>query len=204
MKPRTRSEQDKKRSLWIEPGTRRTTPTCEHPGGRPQDQGRQKPQRRSGPSLPKTVRHPTDTAEMRKIPGKRSKHPSSPNPSRGNPIDNSRIGHDGPSCFQDPPGAIRHRHQPPKQNENPIRHPLSLANQLVLAVNSRTRRILAIRYAPAFPADCQKHLNSMFVFLSGKNSHESSFYPMRRKLQRETDSSSKAKIANELARCHCQ
>ena len=69
--------------------------------------------------------------------------PSSPAPSHGSPS-TARTGHDGPSRLQDPRGAIRHRDQPPKQKQNPVRHLLSLAHPPVLVVNSRTRRILAI------------------------------------------------------------
>jgi hypothetical protein len=95
------------------------------PPGCPRYQGRHKPWRRADPSLrpslPKTVRHPTDAAEMRQFSGKRTTLESSPAPSRGN-----HIGHCGPSCRQDPRSAIRHRDQPPKQNQNPVRHLLSL------------------------------------------------------------------------------
>src|SRR5208337_1854188 len=52
------------------------------PNGRSQYKGRQKPRRRGGPSLPKTVRHPTDAAEVEQIPGERPTFPSSPTPSR--------------------------------------------------------------------------------------------------------------------------
>ncbi len=144
--------------------------TDDKPGNTPADcrchQGQQKPWRRAAPSSPKTVRHPTDAARGTRVPagrrpssdnrcsGKRPTLESSPAPTRdgpscASPSHGSQIGH---GSLQDSCGAIRHRDQPPKQNENPVRHSLNLAHPLVLVVSSRTRRILAIHYAPAFPA----------------------------------------------------
>ena len=157
LQPGTHSEQDKKWSLCDETRHAADNQTGERPRVPPaarDRQGRQKPWRRTGPSLPKTVRHPTDAAEMRPFSG--NCRPSDSNRRQSHRADSpsagSHTGHDGPSCLQDPRGAIRHRDQPPKQNENPVRHSLNLAHPLVLAVNSRTRRILAIHYAPAFPS----------------------------------------------------
>ncbi len=209
MKPGTHSEQDKKWSLWMKPGTPRTSKPGNTPGRLPVVPGpAYKPWRRTGPSLPKTVRHPTDAAEKwpfsdNRCSGKRPMLKSSPAPLFGSPSCGSHIGHDGPSCLQDPRGAIRHRDQPPKQNENPVRHSLNLAHPLVLAVSSRTRRILAIHYAPAFPADCLKHLSLlMFSFPCGKRT-QTLFYPMHGKLQPETTSSGKAIASKALASHHC-
>jgi hypothetical protein len=56
---------------------------------------------------------------------------------------------DGPSCLQDPLGALGDGDHPPKQNQDEVCHPLGLTRQLVLSVNSRTSRKLAKRYAPA-------------------------------------------------------
>ena len=51
--------------------------------------------------------------------------------------------------------AINHRNRVRIQSAT-----RSTPHPSVLAVNSRTRRILAIHYAPALPADCLKHLSS--------------------------------------------
>ena len=122
------------------------------PAAWPRSQGRHKPWRPTGPSSAKTVRHPIDAAEIRQFAGRRPIPQSPPGPSRNNC---STCG--GPGCRQDPRSAIDQRDQPPKQNKKPVCHLFNSAHPLVLAVSSRTPRILAIHYAPALPADCPKH-----------------------------------------------
>ena len=97
----------------------------------------------------KTIRHPTDAAALPVDPGRRKPPEIIAAIGRSGALPKC-----GPSCFQDPLGALGDGDHPPIQNQDQLCqnqrwHPLNLTRQLVLSVKSRTSRKLAIRYAPA-------------------------------------------------------